>query len=131
MAHELRAREGERYLVPRLVVARLNIQFAYVEADEEYGRRHVGALIGELSRIVKTGVLPLDTDYVDRLKRSQHASIYICFGDDPSSEVACLNTVVIPGEPLHFDYPSKAHEQAAHSLLVRCAKLMGYEIIDV
>ena len=41
MAHRLIARDGHRYLSPRVVVTRLESEFAYVESSEEDGRRHV------------------------------------------------------------------------------------------
>jgi hypothetical protein len=130
MAHRLCVREGERYLAPRLAVSRLESEFAYVEADEEDGRRHVAGIIRQLQKMAAVGLMPIDNDYVERLKKAQRDSLYVIFGDDPGSELACLSAVVIPEEPLYFDYPSHAHVEAARPLLVRCAKVLGYDIIE-
>ncbi|MBI4195972.1 MAG: hypothetical protein HY526_12935 [Betaproteobacteria bacterium] len=113
-----------------MVVTRLESEFAYVEVDEDDGRRHVRGIIRQLQKIGEMGLIPVDADYLDRLKKAQRGAIYVYFGDDPGSEIACLSTAVIPGEALFFDYASRAHEQAAYPLLIRCAAALGYEIIE-
>lgn len=130
MAHRLCVRDGGHYLNPRLVVSRLESEFAYVEVDEEDGRRHAGGIIRQLEKMSEMGLMPVDNEYLERLKKAQVSSIYVYFGDDPGSELACLSTAVIPGEPLYFDYPSPAHAEAARPLLVRCAEVLGYDIIE-
>lgn len=130
MAHRLVPPDGCPYLSPRLVVSRLESEFAYVEVDEEDGRRHVRGIIRQLQKMRDLGLIPVDDEYLARLKKAQRGAIYVYFGDDPGSEIACLNTAVIPGEPLFFDYASRAHEQAAHPLLARCAEVLGYNIVE-
>jgi hypothetical protein len=61
MAHRLCVREGERYLAPRLAVSRLESEFAYVEADEEDGRRHVAGIIRQLQKMAAVGLMPIDS----------------------------------------------------------------------
>ena len=130
MAQRLGVRDAGRYLSPLVVVSRLESEFAYMEVDEEGGRRHVRGLIYQLQKMIAIGLIPINNEYVERLKRAQRASIYIIFGDDPGSELACLSTAVIPGEPLFFDYLSSAHAEAARPLLVRCAEVLGYDLIE-
>lgn len=130
MAHRLVARDGKRYLSPRVVVTRLESEFAYVEVDEEDGRRHVRGIIRQLEKIADMGLIPVDNQYLERLKKAQRGAIYVYFGDDPGSEIACLGTAIIPGEALFFDYASRAHEQAAQPLLIRCAAVLDYEIVE-
>ena len=130
MAHRLTVRDGHRYLSPQVVVTRLESEFAYVEVDEEDGRRHVRGIIRQLQKISEMGLIPVDNEYLERLKKAQRGAIYVYFGDDPGSEIACLSTAVIPGEALFFDYASRAHEQAARPLLVRCAAVLGYDIVE-
>ena len=131
MAHRLFARDGHRYLSPRVVVTRLESEFAYVESSEEDGRRHVRGIVRQLEAIKQIGDLPVDSEYLERLKRAQSAAIYVYFGDDPSSEIASLSTAVIPGEPLFFDYSSRAHEEAAQTLLLRCAEVLDYDVVEM
>jgi hypothetical protein len=131
MAHRLNARDGHRYLSPRVVVTRLEAEFAYVESSEEDGRRHVRGIVRQLQAIKEIGDIPVDTEHLDRLKRAQNGAIYVYFGDDPSSETAYLSTAVIPGEPLFIDYASRAHEQAAQTLLLRCADVLGYDVVEM
>lgn len=130
MAHRLYARDGRAFLAPRVVVSRLENEFAYVEASEDEGRRHVLGIIRQLLRLQQEGHLQVDIDYLERLKRAQRGSIYVYFGDDPGSETACLSTAIIPGEALFFDYESQTHEKAAKPLLMRCAAALGYEIVE-
>jgi hypothetical protein len=130
MAHRLCIRNGGRYLSPRLVVSRLESAFAYVEVDEEYGHRHVGGIIRQLRKMAAMGLMPVDNEYLERLKGAQRSAIYVYFGDNPGSELACLSAAVIPGEPLYFDYPSPAHAEAARPLLIRCAEVLGYDIVE-
>lgn len=130
MAHRLCVRDGERYLSPRVVVARLEAEFPYVEVDEEDGRRHVHGIIRQLERIGEMGLVPIDEAYVQRLRKAQRGAIYVYFGDDPGSETACLSTAVIPGEALYFVYSSRHHQEAAWPLLLRCAAVLGYEIVQ-
>ncbi|MGQ0523169.1 MAG: hypothetical protein ACT4P8_05860 [Betaproteobacteria bacterium] len=130
MAHRLCVRDGQRYLSPRLVVSRLESEFAYVEVDEEDGRRHVRGIIRQLQKISDMGLVPLDRAYVERLRKAEPGAVYVYFGDNPSSETACLSTAVIPGEALYFVYSSRHHADAAWPLLLRCAAVLGYEIIE-
>jgi hypothetical protein len=130
MAHRLCAREGQRYLSPRVVISRLESEFAYVEVDEEDGQRHVRGIIRQLQKISEMGLVPLDRAYVERLRKVERGAVYIYFGDDPGSETACLSTAVIPGEALYFVYSSRRHADAAYPLLLRCASALDYEIIE-
>lgn len=130
MAHRLCARDGEGYLSPRIVVERLEAEFPYVEVDAEDGRRHVRGIIRQLERMGEMGLVPLDEAYVQRLKQAAGASVYVYFGDDPGSEIACLSTAVIPGEALYFVYSSRKHAETAWPLLQRCAAVLGYEIVQ-
>ena len=131
MAHRLCARDGHRYLSPRVVVTRLESEFAYVESSEEDGYRHVRGIVRQLQAIKQIGDIPVDNDYLERIKRAQNGAIYVYFGDDPSSETAYLSTAVIPGEPLFIDYASRAHEQAAQTLLLRCADVLDYDVVEI
>src|SRR5688572_18422084 len=129
MAHRLCVRNGQRYLSPRIVVARLEAEFAYVEVDEEDGRRHVRGIIHQLQKISSKGLVSLDPTYVDRLKKAQSGAVYVYFGDDPGSEIAMLSTAVIPNEALYFVYSSRQHADAAWPLLLRCASVLDYEVV--
>jgi len=130
MAHRLCVRDGERYLSPRVVVARLEAEFPYVEVDEEDGRRHVRGIVRQLERISAMGLVPIDEGYVARLKKAERGAVFVYFGDDPGSESACLSTAVIPGEALYFVYSSRRHAEETWPLLLRCAAVLGYEIVQ-
>jgi len=130
MAHRLVARDGHRYLSPRVVVARLQSEFPYVASSEEDGRRYVRGIIRQLQAIKQTGDPRIDSEYLDRLERAQNGAIYVYF-EDWSSETVYLGTVVIPGEPLFFNYSSSAQEQAARPLLLRCAAALDYDVVNM
>lgn len=131
MVHRLYAPPGQLYLSPQVVLRRLESEFSYVETDEEDGRRHVRKIIRQLWQIKQTGKIPIDDDYLDRLGKVQRGAVCVFFGDNPGSEIALLSTVIIPGEPLIFDYLSRAHRQATEPLLVRCASALGYNISEM
>ena len=130
MAYCLVARDSDRYLSPRVVVARLMSEFPFVASSEEDGRRYVRGIIEQIQAIKQVGDIPVDSEYLDRLERAQNDAIYVYF-EDWSSETAYLGTAVIPGEPLFFIYSSSAEEAAARPLLIRCAKALDYEIVDM
>ena len=130
MAHRLVPRHGQRYLSPRVVVARLQSEFPYFASSGEDGRRYVRAIVEQLSAIKQIGEVPVDAEYLDRLDKAQNSAIYVYF-EDPSCATTYLSTVVIPGEPLFFYYLSSAHEQATQTLLLRCAAALDYEIVDI
>lgn len=113
-----------------MAISRLEAEFAYVEVDEEDGRRHVRGIVRHLQRIAEMNLVPVDNDYVERLRKAERGAIYVYFGDDPGSEVACLSTAIIPGEALYFVYTSRRHAEAAWPLLLRCAAVLGYEIVE-
>jgi hypothetical protein len=129
MARRLVARNGQRYLSPRGVVARLVSEFPSVTSSEEEGRRYVRGLIERLQAIRQSGDIPIDKEYLERLTRAESGAIYVYF-EDWSSANAYLGMVVIPGEPLFFTYSSSTQEQATHPLLVRCARVLDYEIVE-
>jgi hypothetical protein len=130
MAYCLVARDNHRYLSPRVVVARLVSEFPYVTSSELDGRRYVRGIIEQLQAIKQFGEIPVDSEYLDRLEKAENGAIYVYF-EDWSSEIAYLGMAIIPGEPLFFIYTSSAQEQAARPLLIRCAKALDYEIVDM
>lgn len=113
-----------------MVVSRLLSEFTHVTSSEEGGRRYVQGIIEQLRAIRQAGQIPVDVEYLKRLKRAQDGAIYVCFEDWNSPQAAYLGTAVIPGEPLFFHYSSTAHEEAGRRLLLRCAKALDYDIID-
>lgn len=115
------------YLTPMIVVSRLESEFSYVETDGEEGRRYVLETIDRLR--ADTSSRYVDHQMVQSLARVKNRAIFVCFGDDASSDLALLSTYVVPGMPLVFEYASAAHERAARPLLARCASVLGYEII--
>jgi hypothetical protein len=130
MAHRLVPREGQPYLTPRVVVARLLSEFPYVTSSNEGGRGYVRGIIRQLRAIKQSGDSRVDSEYLDRLERVQDGAIYVHF-EDWNSEAIYLSTAVIPGEPLCFFYSSSKHEQAAKTLLLRCAAALDYDIVDM
>ena len=130
MTYWLLAKEKRIYLRPRVVIARLEREFAYVEASDEEGRQHVTQLILELPKIRKWGQITVDSKYLEHLHQVRNEAVYIYFGDNPGPEDAILGTAVIPGNPLPVDFSSPEHQQATRPLLVRCASVLGYDIVE-
>jgi hypothetical protein len=114
-------------LTPLVVVNRLKSEFSYVEADGEEGRRYVVETIERLK--AETSSRYVDHQLVQKLTRIKNRAIFVCFGDDASSDLTLLSTYVIPGMPLAFEYASVTHEHAVRQLLTRCAVALGYELV--
>jgi hypothetical protein len=131
LAHCLQAPNGQRFLSPLVVVKRLSCEFAYVEADEAEGYRHVLEMLAWLEAKIGGRTNSIHNERVQHLSAVKERAIHVLFGDDLSSENAYLCSVIIPGEPLVFEHASSAHERAVRPLLKRCARVLGYDIVKV
>lgn len=127
MADRLVANNASAYLAPLVVVNRLKSEFSYVETDGEEGRRYILETIERLK--ADTSLRSVDHQMVEKLARIKNRTIFVCFGDDASSDLALLSTYAIPGMPLVFEYASVTHEHAVRHLLTRCAVALGYEVV--
>ena len=127
MPDRLVSNNPDAYLAPLALVTRLKSEFAYVETDGEEGRRHVLESIERLKG--ERSFRQVDRDKIQWLDRVKNRALFVCFGDNASSESLLLTTYVIPGEPLAFDYASVTHERAVQPLLARCAAVLGYQIL--
>ena len=129
MQFRLIPQPGQHYLSPRAVVACLIAEFGYVASSDEDGRRYVQAMIRELHAIREQGSLPVDDEYVERLRRAEHEAIYVYFGDS-ASDTSPLGAAVIPGEPLFFTIPPGKEPAGIKSLLSRCAVSLRYDVLE-
>lgn len=120
MADSLVANNADAYLTPLAVVNRLKSEFSYVEADGEEGRRHVLEIIERLK--ADGSRRHVDHQVVERLARVKNRALFVCFGDDAGSDLATLETYIVPGMPLAFEYASVTHENVVQHLLTRCAQ---------
>ena len=127
MPDRLVANNPDAYLSPLALVTRLKSEFAYVETDGEEGRRHVLETIERMKG--QRSSRQVDRDQIQWLDRVKNRALFVCFGDDASSDSVLLSTYVIPGEPLAFDYASVADERTVQPLLARCAAVLGYQIL--
>jgi hypothetical protein len=128
VARRLLLHTGNPLSSPRVLLKQLQSEFVYVEADEAAGREHVQRLLQHL-RAGQGGRRHASYEqHIERLESVKDRAIFVYFGDDPASEFACLSTVLIPGEPLVFDFESAEHELQARNLLRRCAGVIGCDI---
>ena len=122
--------DPDNYLTVSVVLSRIGQEFDCVETDESSGRHHVEQMIGAILDRVDT------IEYDDRRERVRHLAavkteaVHIRCGDNPTSEIEYLSTVIVPGEPIRFAYESLAHEIASRPLLQRMAKALGYRIVQ-
>ena len=98
MPDRLVATHPDAYLTPLGSVSRLKVEFSYVEADGEEGRRYVLRMIERLK--AERARLQVDRDLAERLERVKNRALFVCFGDDAGSDSALLSTYIIPGMPL-------------------------------
>jgi hypothetical protein len=120
------ANSADAYLTPWKVVNCLKAEFAYVEVDGEEGHRHVLETIGRIQAAKSrryTG-----HQVVEHLARVKSRALFVCFGDDAGHDLTALDTYVIPGMPLTFEYASATHKVAAQPLLIRCTAALGYNM---
>jgi hypothetical protein len=121
--------DPESYLRVSVILSRISSEFDYVETDGAAGRRHVEAMIKEISDRAATSE---DEDHRERLRHltaAQPEAVHVRCGDNPTSESEFLSAMLVPGEPILFSYDSLAHEIAARPLLQRLARVLGYRIV--
>ena len=128
VVHRLAPTNGHAYLSPLVIVMRIASEFAYVEADEGAGLDRVEDIIRQIESRSRRNKDALLAERIEQLEKVKDRAVHVCFGDDPGSDTGYLCAVVIPGEPLIFEYESAAHEEAVQPLLGRCAKILGYGI---
>ena len=128
VVHRLAPAKGHPYLSPLVIVMRIAGEFAYIEADEKAGSDRVEEVIRQTEARNRRNKDSLLAERIEQLERVRDRAVHICFGDDPGSNISYLCAVVIPGEPLIFEYESAAHEEAVQPLLDRCAKVLGYRV---
>ena len=127
-AHRLAPVNGHAYLSPLVVVMRIASEFAYIDADEKAGCDAVADIIRKIEVGNRRGRDPLLAERIEQLERVKDRAVHVCFGDNPGCDKSYLCAVVIPGEPLVFEYDSLEHEQAVQPLLQRCAHILGYSV---
>jgi hypothetical protein len=113
-----------------VIQSRISAEFDYVETDGAAGRRHVEAMIEEISGRAEAAD---NEDHRERLRHLTAAlpdAVHVRCGDNPTSECEFLSAVLVPGEPILFVYESLAHEIASRPLLQRLAKALGYRIVQ-
>lgn len=128
--HRLVPTNGHPFLSPLVVVMRLSSEFAYIEADEATGHSRVEEIIRQIESRSRRNKDALLAERLEQLEKVKDRAVHVCFGDDPGSDTGYLCAVLIPGEPLIFEYESAEHEAAVQPLLTRCAKVLGYGIGD-
>jgi hypothetical protein len=126
--HRLAPTNGHTILSPLVIVMRIASEFAYVEADEAMGYDRVEDIIRQIESRSRRNKDALLAERIEQLEKVKDRAVHVCFGDDPGSDTGYLCAVVIPGEPLIFEYESPVHEEAVQPLLGRCAKILGYGI---
>ena len=128
VAHRLAPTNGHPFLSPLVIVMRIASEFAYVEADEAAGHDRVAEIIRQIESRSRRNKDALLAERIEQLEKVKDRAVHVCFGDDPGSDTGYLCAVVIPGEPIIFEYESPVHEEAVEPLLGRCAKILGYGI---
>ena len=126
--HRLAPTNGHPFLSPLVIVMRIASEFAYVEADEGAGYDRVEDIIRQIESRSRRNKDALLAERIEQLEKVKDRAVHVCFGDDPGCDTGYLCAVVIPGEPLIFEYESPAHEEAVQPLLGRCAKILGYGV---
>jgi hypothetical protein len=128
VAHRLGPLNGNPHLSPLVVVMRIATEFAYIDADEKAGYDRVEDIIREIKARNRRSKDALLTYRIEELEKVKDRVVHVCFGDDPGCDKSYLCAVVIPGEPLIFDYESAEHEECVQPLIERCAKILGYGV---
>ena len=128
VAHRLAPANGHPFLSPLVIVMRIASEFAYIEADEAAGRTRVEEIIRQIESRSRRNKDALLAERLEQLEKVKDRAVHVCFGDDPGAQTGYLCAVVIPGEPLVFEYESAVHERAVQPLLGRCARVLGYGV---
>jgi len=129
--HRLEPAPDSDWLRIPVVLSRLNNEFRYFEADEELGRRHVEQLLACYESSMKHNFSAQRQGFLHGLAKGASSAVYVQCGDNPGSNTEYLETVLIPIEPVVFGYHSVEHQIMATPLLERCARVLGYRIVEL
>ncbi len=121
----LRPRPGGRYLNPDEVIRGVKIACAcaacaYVETSSE----------GAREKALEWMTQPAFNDNRAQREEIAEAALFVHFGDDLTSEGALLSMLLIPGQPLLIEYSPQTPGDGTHALVARCARVLGYEIVE-
>jgi hypothetical protein len=128
VVHRVAPVNGHAYLSPLVIVMRIASEFAYIDADEQAGCDAVEDIIRKIEVRNRRSRDSLLTERIEQLARVKDRAVHVCFGDNPGCDKSYLCAVVIPGEPLIFEYDSLEHEEAVQPMLERCARILGYGV---
>ena len=127
----LKPRPGGRYLDAEEVVRRVRAAgFAYLETSSEGARQQALEWMKQRPFVAAAGRSAADNDYRAQLERLEEAVLFVHFGDDLLSEGALVSMLLVPGQPLLIECSPQAPRDGMHALIARCAKVLGYEIVE-
>ena len=121
----LRPRPGGRQLDPNEVIrgvkmACANAACAYVETSSEGAREKALEWMNQ----------PAFNDNLAHREEIAEEALFVHFGDDLASECALLSMLLIPRQPLLIEYSRQAPGDGTRALIARCARVLGYEIVE-
>jgi len=121
MSHRLRPYDGQPYLEPEEVARRLQEEFACCGVDADQGQDDIGDMLAKLVELnAPQGV-------IDEVAAGRARALRVTVSDGDTSD-DFLSFIVRPDAGLLIGYRSAQHEEAARSLLGRCARVLGYAI---
>ena len=121
MTHRLEPIDERSYLSPASIVERLRHEFSYVAADSDEGSKVVGKMIAKLEELKAPQAI------IDQARFAQSEAIAVEIADEMGAD-SYLRFTVKPHEGILIEYHSAQHEEAANSLLLRCARVLCYRI---
>jgi hypothetical protein len=133
MAHNKLSPDDDEFLTPMEVIRRLKNEFRFVQADKDKGKADLQERIWYLQELKSEGKNPFGMSIDKQIALHEErldSAVNITFSDDAQFEKGVLNTTLVPDEPIFFGYTSRSHEEACWPLVQRCAKVLGYEIVE-
>lgn len=108
------------YLSIDEVVSRVNIEFGFVQCDQQRGLRYAAERLMRSSH-------GLSHDEKDRQMAFVADTVEMILGDDRRHDKHFLKCFVIPQAPIEVVYLYDSHEECTMHLLTRLAKVLKYE----
>ena len=124
MAPRLEPPTGRDYLPCAEVLTRIREEFDDVDADQDQGSDDVGDMIAKLIE------LKAPQQIIDAAMAGRDGSYRVTISDGPSDDMY-ISFMLQPNTGPLIGYHSRQHEEQSRTLLERCAKALGYQIILV
>ena len=123
--HILVPREGAPFLTPEAIIARAIREFDFVTVSGRRGREATEPAVAAMRQAGHS------EDEVEAYEKSTKGAYRVAARDREGEKLVALDLILVPEEHVSVGYESREHFLAAQPLVLRLAKALGYDVIEV